>query len=65
MIEAQQRVKRQTSSGSLVVNCTVTQFVHPRLAFSGVGYSCQGSCHGEYSFRTFSHHRAITRESML
>ncbi|TSA85618.1 aldehyde dehydrogenase family protein [Deinococcus detaillensis] len=63
--ETQRRVERQTSSGSLVVNGTVIQFVHPRLAFGGVGHSGQGSYHGEYSFRAFSHHRAITREPTL
>ena len=56
------QVRRGTSSGSLVVNGTVIQFVHPYLPFGGVGHSGQGSYHGEQSFRAFSHLRAITRE---
>jgi aldehyde dehydrogenase (NAD+) len=56
------RVRRETSSGSLVVNGAVIQFVHPHLPFGGVGHSGQGSYHGEASFRAFSHDRAVTRE---
>ncbi|WP_420596085.1 aldehyde dehydrogenase family protein [Deinococcus sp.] len=56
------RVGRATSSGSLVINGTVIQFVHPNLPFGGVGRSGQGAYHGEYSFLAFSHQRAVTRE---
>ena len=58
------RVRRETSSGGLVVNSTIIQFVHPRLPFGGVGHSGQGGYHGEASFRAFSHFRAVTREPL-
>ncbi len=62
---AEAQVRRGTSSGSLVVNGTVIQFVHPHLPFGGVGHSGQGGYHGEQSFREFSHLRAVTREPAI
>lgn len=60
--EVEARVERETTSGGLVVGGTVIQFVHPHLPFGGVGHSGQGRYHGEYSFRAFSHERAVTHE---
>jgi len=57
-------IRTETSSGSLVVNGTVVQFVHPHLPFGGVGHSGQGNYHGEYSFRAFSHERAVLHEPL-
>jgi aldehyde dehydrogenase (NAD+) len=59
---AERQVREETSSGALVVNGTVVQFVHPHLPFGGVGASGQGSYHGEYGFRAFSHERAVLHE---
>ena len=56
------RVRNETASGGLVINGTVIQFVHPHLPFGGVNHSGQGHYHGEYSFRAFSHERAVLRE---
>ena len=56
------RIRNESSSGSLVINGTVIQFVQPHLPFGGVGHSGQGHYHGEYSFRAFSHQRAVLRE---
>ncbi len=60
--ETERRVLSETSSGGVVVGGTMIQFVHPHLPFGGVRRSGQGRYHGEYSFRTFSHERAVTRE---
>ena len=63
--ETERRVRSETSSGNVVVGGTMIQFVHPQLPFGGVGHSGQGRYHGEYSFRTFSTERAVTREPAL
>ena len=34
----------------------------PNLPFGGVGESGQGSYHGWYGFRTFSHERSVMRQ---
>ncbi len=60
--ETERRVLSETSSGGVVVGGTMIQFVHPHLPFGGVRRSGQGRYHGEYSFRTFSHERAVTRQ---
>ncbi|AWN24525.1 aldehyde dehydrogenase family protein [Deinococcus irradiatisoli] len=60
--ETERRVQQETTSGGLVIGGTMIQFVHPHLPFGGVRHSGQGRYHGEYSFRTFSHERAVVRE---
>ncbi|KEA64101.1 Aldehyde dehydrogenase [Marinobacterium lacunae] len=52
------RVCRETSSGSAVINHCMLQFVHSRLPFGGVNYSGIGNSHGEFGFKAFSHERA-------
>lgn len=53
---------RRTSSGGVVVNNVVIHLSNPYLPFGGVGESGQGSYHGWYGFRTFSHERSVMRQ---
>ena len=62
---AQARLMRETTSGALVVNGTIIHLSNPALPFGGVGRSGMGSAHGLYSFRTFSHEKAVLREARL
>jgi aldehyde dehydrogenase (NAD+) len=55
-------VLRRTSSGGAVVNNVVIHLANPNLPFGGVGESGQGSYHGWYGFRTFSHERSVMRQ---
>jgi aldehyde dehydrogenase (NAD+) len=60
----QERVVRDVSCGSVVVNdVVVNQIVHG-LPFGGVGNSGMGSFHGRYTFDAFSHGKAILRRSL-
>lgn len=60
-----ERVLRETRSGAAVVNGTVLHLSNPSLPFGGVGASGLGNYHGEASFRTFSHERAVMVEGRL
>ncbi|XP_030318549.1 aldehyde dehydrogenase family 3 member A2 [Calypte anna] len=51
------RVVSETSSGGVVQNDVVMQFLLPTLPFGGVGNSGMGAYHGKHSFETFSHLR--------
>ena len=53
------RVLRQTSSGGVAVNTVMVHFANPYLPFGGIGESGQGSYHGWYGFRAFSHERSV------
>lgn len=61
----QQRVLRETSSGSVAINDTVMQFSVTSLPFGGVGESGIGSYHGKASFDTFSHFKSVLKKSFL
>lgn len=52
----------RTSSGAVGVNLTVVHFLHPGLPFGGVNNSGIGAAHGEYGFRSFSHHKALMED---
>jgi aldehyde dehydrogenase (NAD+) len=57
-----QRIEKETSSGSLVINDTVIQFAHPHLAFGGVNTSGIGKSHGYAGFIAFSNEKAVIRQ---
>jgi len=57
-----ERVLEQTTAGGTVVNNVVIHLANPHLPFGGVGESGQGSYHGFFGFRTFSHERAVLRQ---
>ncbi|WP_289661905.1 aldehyde dehydrogenase [Flavobacterium panacagri] len=50
------------SFGGGCVNDTVVHFSNKRLPFGGVGHSGIGAYHGQLSFDTFSHHKAIVKK---
>ncbi|SFC92990.1 aldehyde dehydrogenase [Flavobacterium phragmitis] len=50
------------SFGGGSVNDTVIHFSNKRLPFGGVGHSGIGAYHGQLSFDTFSHHKAIVKK---
>ncbi len=58
-----QRIIRETSSGGICVNDTISQIINPELPFGGVGQSGMGNYHGAAGFRTFSHHKSVMRRS--
>ena len=52
----------RTSSGSVCINITMLQFLHPNLPFGGVNNSGIGAAHGIHGFRAFSHERAVLQD---
>lgn len=58
-----ERVLRETHAGGVTVNDTLLHFANEALPFGGVGPSGQGAYHGERSFATFSHAKAVFAQS--
>jgi aldehyde dehydrogenase (NAD+) len=48
-----------TTSGGAVVNHVVVHLANPYLPFGGVGHSGQGSYHGHFGFKAFSHEKSV------
>ena len=61
----QERVLRETSSGGVSINDTVSYEVSSFLPFGGVGPSGMGNYHGKASFDTFSHKKSVLNKSFL
>lgn len=61
-VEVQDRVLANTSSGGAVVNHCWMHLAVPGLPFGGVGESGMGAYHGQHSFETFSHRKAVLRK---
>ncbi|KAL0389340.1 UNVERIFIED_CONTAM: Origin of replication complex subunit [Sesamum calycinum] len=59
------KLSSRTSSGSIVFNDAIIQYVADSLPFGGVGESGFGRYHGKFSFEAFSHEKAIARRSFL
>jgi len=59
------RVTQHTSSGSLVLNDTLSQGTCRGLPFGGVGNSGYGNYYGKYSFETMTHEKPIFQKTML
>lgn len=57
------KVMRETSSGGMAINDTISHITSPHLPFGGVGESGMGAYHGKYSFKTFSHQRSVIKKS--
>jgi len=57
--EVEQRVLRETSSGSCDINDVIMHMTNHDLPFGGVGLSGMGSYHGKRSFDTFSHRKSV------
>lgn len=56
-------VIRNFSFGGGCVNDTVIHIANKHLPFGGVGHSGMGAYHGQSSFDTFSHKKAITKKA--
>jgi aldehyde dehydrogenase (NAD+) len=52
-------VLTRTASGGVAINTVLVHFANPHIPFGGVGHSGQGSYHGWYGFRAFSHERSV------
>ncbi len=61
--QKQQQVLRETSSGGVCINDTITHLGVSELPFGGVGESGMGSYHGKASFDTFSHRKSVLEKS--
>jgi aldehyde dehydrogenase (NAD+) len=59
---AVERWLAHTTAGGTSVNTTLLHITNANLPFGGVGGSGQGSYHGEFGFRTFSHERGVLRQ---
>lgn len=53
------RIINETSSGTIAVNETTVQFIHPNLPFGGVNHSGLGKSHGKYGYDQFTNERSI------
>jgi acyl-CoA reductase-like NAD-dependent aldehyde dehydrogenase len=61
----QERILRETSSGGVSINDTVSYEVSSFLPFGGLGPSGMGNYHGKASFDTFSHKKSVLNKSFL
>ena len=52
-------ILHSTTSGGAVINHVVLHLANEGLPFGGVGHSGQGSYHGHFGFKTFSHERSV------
>lgn len=56
------RIKKETSSGSVCINDCAIQFLHPNLPFGGVNTSGIGKSHGYFGFLAFSNEKPILKQ---
>jgi coniferyl-aldehyde dehydrogenase len=61
--EEERKVLDRTTSGGVTVNDCMTHALENSLPFGGIGHSGMGAYHGRQGFLTFSHARAIYRQS--
>lgn len=59
-----ERVLERTSSGGVTVNGVFSHYLENQLPFGGVNASGQGSYHGYFGFKAFSHERAVYRHTL-
>ncbi|MBL8484219.1 MAG: coniferyl aldehyde dehydrogenase, partial [Rhodocyclaceae bacterium] len=58
-------VLERTTSGGVTVNDTLLHFAQHDLPFGGVGASGMGAYHGKAGFLSFSHEKAVFRQTAL
>lgn len=58
----QQKVLKETSSGTTCMNDCAIQFLHHNLPFGGVNNSGIGKSHGFYGFQTFSNEKPVLKQ---
>jgi coniferyl-aldehyde dehydrogenase len=61
----QEAVLTRTTSGGVTINDTLLHFLQEDLPFGGVGASGMGAYHGREGFETFSHKKAVFRQSSI
>jgi coniferyl-aldehyde dehydrogenase len=61
----QERVLSRTTSGGVTINDVIMHVSMEDLPFGGVGHSGMGSYHGREGFKTFSHARAVLKQSKI
>jgi aldehyde dehydrogenase (NAD+) len=59
------KIIRQTSSGGVCVNDTITHLANDSMPFGGVGESGMGGYHGKHSFDTFTHYKPVMFRSTM
>lgn len=58
----QQKVLKETSSGSVCINDCAIQFLHHNLPFGGVNHSGIGMSHGQFGFQAFSNGKPVLKQ---
>ena len=58
-------ILKQTRSGGVTINECLLNYCNNNLPFGGDGNSGLGKTHGKFGFDTFSHFRAVTKQSKL
>jgi acyl-CoA reductase-like NAD-dependent aldehyde dehydrogenase len=61
--EFQDAILKNTSSGGVSINDTVMHMTGENMPFGGVGDSGLGAYHGDHSFDTFSHKKAVLKRT--
>ena len=61
----QEKILAEISFGGGCINDTLLHLTNNKLPFGGVGASGMGNYHGQFSFYTFSHAKAILNKSTL
>ncbi|GGF33818.1 aldehyde dehydrogenase family protein [Echinicola rosea] len=57
-----EKLRKNTSSGALVVNDCAIQFLHSELPFGGIGASGMGRSHGHAGFMAFSNVKSVLKQ---
>ena len=63
--DEERRVIDGTTSGGVTINDCMSHVTAEGLPFGGIGDSGTGAYHGKFGFLTFSHPRAVYRQSRL
>lgn len=56
------KILRATTSGGAAVNHVLLHLANPHLPFGGIGHSGQGSYHGHFGFKAFSHEKSVFKQ---
>lgn len=60
--KVEKRILKNVSFGGGCINDTIMHIANSNLPFGGVGESGMGQYHGEYTFHTFTHFKAIVKK---
>jgi acyl-CoA reductase-like NAD-dependent aldehyde dehydrogenase len=60
----QHKIVRQTSSGGVCINDTLSHITLEELPFGGVGDSGMGDYHGKATFDAFTHRKSVLKKSL-